>query len=624
MRKTYRQPLRWFWRRCALGSFLFIAIPFSRIVAQQTTLDSLKRVVLLTKDSLERCRNYYYVGHYEASKHPDIGAQYADSALTFARSLQNPEWINRAYRLKGLAAYKKGDLTRATEWHGTALELALKNNDLEQECQAYADLAAVCVAAGEMGQALAHYHTFKAKAGNNPPEGLKKVAVTVQVGLGIVLKSQNKLAEAAEETKEGLELCKRFGYTDRIWDFYDNLGNIYGRMGDYPSKLTYHRKSLAFVRADDPSISVAHNNLANAFLVLNMLDSAAWYYQLAAQNPNTRWKSLIHSYNGLSQVYFEKGQYAQALAWAEKSVPLAEKAGNALTIVATKTRLGKSLLGLKRYPEAISLFREILTLMDANKDFAFVEERTKAKQYLAQAIALQQGAPQIAELIDAFSRGRDSIHNFVVTQSVEALRIQYETRQKEDSLRILQMQHQIQSAKAVRYRISFFGGLLLALALLVLLFYIIRQRRLEREILLRQNEQLRIENQALFELKQQLEHAPPRSLHDFANVSVVLNGNDKQAFRLGDILYIQAQGNGVQVVTPEDRHWRWQTLRNLEAALPGPPFLKVHRSYLINGIHIREYRANRIVLTNGDIIPVGVTQAPQVMAFLRDWLPELA
>jgi len=212
----------------------------------------------------------------------------------------------------------------------------------------------------------------------------------------------------------------------------------------------------------------------------------------------------------------------------------------------------------------------------------------------------------------------------VVAQAVEGLRIRYETRQKEDSLRILQAQHQAQAAKTARYQISFFGGLLLLLLLLALLFYVLRQRRLEREILTRQNEQLRIENQALFDLKQRLDDSTPRGLHDFANTTVVLNGHDKQAFRLGDILYIQAQGNGVQVVTPEGRHWRWQTLRNLEDALPGPPFLKVHRSYLINGMHIRYYRSNQIALANGELIPVGATQAPQVTAFLRHWLPELA
>jgi DNA-binding LytR/AlgR family response regulator len=65
-------------------------------------------------------------------------------------------------------------------------------------------------------------------------------------------------------------------------------------------------------------------------------------------------------------------------------------------------------------------------------------------------------------------------------------------------------------------------------------------------------------------------------------------------------------------------------MSNLETALPTPPFLRVHRSFMINGMHIRQYKANQLTLANGDSIPVGITQTPHVEAFLRQWLPELA
>jgi DNA-binding LytR/AlgR family response regulator len=53
-------------------------------------------------------------------------------------------------------------------------------------------------------------------------------------------------------------------------------------------------------------------------------------------------------------------------------------------------------------------------------------------------------------------------------------------------------------------------------------------------------------------------------------------------------------------------------------------FIRVHRSYLINGMHIRKYSAKQLTLSNGEVIPVGGTQIKSVEEFLSQWLPDLA
>lgn len=610
-------------------AFLFAAVfsmpVVSKTCAQNHKIDSLKYRAAFSKDSVERYKNYYYVATIENDRNPAVGALYADSAHSIALALRKEEWLCRTYQLKGLAAQKKNDLVQAMSLYDLSLENAQKFQNREVECFTLVNMAAVCMESGDINNAIKHYKTFKEKLPTPTPELLKYSEVTVQVGLSLAYKNQNRLPEAAAASKQGLELAIQYGIKQRIWDFYDNLGLIYGRMGDYKSKLEYQRKALANVSSNDPNMAVVLNNLANAFLNLNQLDSAEYYYLKVAQSPQTKWKSLVHGYNGLSQVNFQRGKYSEAQAWSEKSVPLADKTGNAMTIVSTKIHLAKSMMGLKKYDEAIQTFNALLALMDANKNYTFFEERSKAQKYLAQAIALKQGAPQVAELIDDFSKGRDSIHNFELYQAIESFRLKFETRQKEDSIRILHAEKALQQNKVERYQISLFGGMLLAVSSIGALFYFLRKRRLERDILQIQNDQLHAENAGLFErVKQYEQSAQTRTLHDFANESIVLNGKEKTVFRIGDIYYIQSQGNGLQVITPEGRSWRWQTMSNLETALPTPPFLRVHRSFMINGMHIRQYKANQLTLANGDSIPVGITQTPHVEAFLRQWLPELA
>ena len=43
-----------------------------------------------------------------------------------------------------------------------------------------------------------------------------------------------------------------------------------------------------------------------------------------------------------------------------------------------------------------------------------------------------------------------------------------------------------------------------------------------------------------------------------------------------------------------------------------PSFLRVHKSYLINMIHIEKWSPNMVILTNGAAIPVGRKFAEEV------------
>lgn len=604
--------------------FLFLLLLPAGAFAQMNT-DSLMRVAAQSEDSLQRLNLYLRIASAEKTKRPDLSIKYADSLHTMILALDSLRKLYLPFLIKGQAFKAKNDRVQAVHLLDQAVANAKKYGNHEGECLSHVALGGVYFQSGNYEKSLEHYNAFKAILGEPYTHPLRDAQVTTQVALGMLYKDQNQMAEAIRANEEGLELAIRYGFKSRVRDFYDNLGLVYGRMGNYKSKLEYQRKAIAIDWAEGTYSAPLVNNLANAFLLLNMIDSAAYYYQMAVNNPKTHWRSLIHSCNGLAQITFLRTHYEEALFWSKRADTLAVKTDNPMTITAARSQLAKAYMGLKHYDEAISVLEGLLVLMDQNPQFAFIEERAFVKKNLAQAVALKKGVPEIADWIQDFSKGKDSIHNFVVAQVVEDMRIRFETRQKEDSIQVLLLEHDLQKARATRYQISFAGGLALAAALAGLLFYFLRQRRLEREILQRQNEILLGENAALFGRINAMEQsAAPRTLRDFADDSIVLNGNEKTVFRLGDIYFIQSQGKGVQVVTPDGRHWRWQTMRNLEQALPSPPFIRVHRSYLINGMHIRKYSAEQLTLMNGDIIPVGGTQTKAVEEFLSQWLPDLA
>ena len=77
-----------------------------------------------------------------------------------------------------------------------------------------------------------------------------------------------------------------------------------------------------------------------------------------------------------------------------------------------------------------------------------------------------------------------------------------------------------------------------------------------------------------------------------------------QKVMLGDILFVEGMQNYVSIQTTTERILSLQTLKNIEAQLPGPDFVRVHRSYIIGLRHISSIERSRIFI-HDTIIPVG-------------------
>lgn len=76
-----------------------------------------------------------------------------------------------------------------------------------------------------------------------------------------------------------------------------------------------------------------------------------------------------------------------------------------------------------------------------------------------------------------------------------------------------------------------------------------------------------------------------------------------------EVLYLQADGDYVQVVTPQGCFLKEQTLKSFTEQLPPEQFVRVHRSYLVNVSaisRIERYEKNtqQLRLSNGDTLKV--------------------
>lgn len=72
-----------------------------------------------------------------------------------------------------------------------------------------------------------------------------------------------------------------------------------------------------------------------------------------------------------------------------------------------------------------------------------------------------------------------------------------------------------------------------------------------------------------------------------------------------DVLYMKVQENFLQIITLTQTYMPTLSVTKMEEQLQGNFFLRVHRAYLVNRSVIHLITKNDIVLTTGEIIPIG-------------------
>ena len=83
-----------------------------------------------------------------------------------------------------------------------------------------------------------------------------------------------------------------------------------------------------------------------------------------------------------------------------------------------------------------------------------------------------------------------------------------------------------------------------------------------------------------------------------------------------DILYVEGLNNYVLLHLPNQRVATYQTLKELAETLPQPPFLRVHKSYIVSLDHVRLVDGNTLYIQD-KLIPVSDTYREALYRLIR-------
>lgn len=81
---------------------------------------------------------------------------------------------------------------------------------------------------------------------------------------------------------------------------------------------------------------------------------------------------------------------------------------------------------------------------------------------------------------------------------------------------------------------------------------------------------------------------------------------------INDIIYIEAEGNYVNIVKSDEISKFRETLSNILIQSGEASLIRVHKGYIINPDYIKEFKGDSIKMTNNDIVPIGRSYEKEV------------
>ena len=111
----------------------------------------------------------------------------------------------------------------------------------------------------------------------------------------------------------------------------------------------------------------------------------------------------------------------------------------------------------------------------------------------------------------------------------------------------------------------------------------------------------------------------PANLNDKTADDFIFLKSDKKVYKidLDDIVYAEATGDYVKVITREGQYTSNITLKRLLEELPSNLFFRVHKSFIISANKIKFFEGNYIKVGQVDI-PIGAAYREEIFARLKE------
>ena len=235
--------------------------------------------------------------------------------------------VNLLYQL-GWDKFDLGKYDLAMKYTNEALTLAEKINFKKGIANCYLEIGGIYNVISDYPKALANYqNALKIYTDSKNNQGL----ASTLMGLGNVFGYLLDYKSSTEYYEKSLKIYTQLNDTSGIAGCLNNIGGNYNLLADYKTALQYFKKSLAICNSkkDDEGISTALGNIGNALFYLNDYSGSLENYTnllAISENNGFSYFTAVNN-NNIAGVYIKLGNFIEALKYVNKGLSVATSIG---------------------------------------------------------------------------------------------------------------------------------------------------------------------------------------------------------------------------------------------------------------------------------------------------------
>ncbi|MBN1252102.1 MAG: tetratricopeptide repeat protein [Bacteroidales bacterium] len=292
-------------------------------------------------------------------------------------------------------------------------------------------------------------HYFKQAAQKYLIDSLFEKYAEQITNIGVVKEMSGSYINATKSYFEALEIFDSLKLELKSSMIYNNLGIVYQQLKENEKALEYYKKSLKITeKLKKSDISAKrYNNIASVYEDLEYkLDSSLFYYQKAHEIwiKDTNNSNLPIVENNLGYIYLLKNELKISDSLFNKALKFCIKNNQKNNISQILRNQAKLLMAQKKYNQTIKKANEAVNLAHNNSN---KEIELESLSVLIGAFEKIKDFENANIKLKEYYKLQEEIRGIEQKNQINKLNIQYQVREKEQLIQILELENNVQNRK---------------------------------------------------------------------------------------------------------------------------------------------------------------------------------
>lgn len=304
----------------------------------------------------------------------------------------------------------------------------------------------------------------------------------VYINIGSCYQSMDSSAKAMEILMSSAAILEHYNDSAHLLYVYTNIGALLGTIGRHDEQLEFSKKAfdMAGGKLNSRIALGLGSNLSINLLKHNMIDSSeALALRVLAESRKINYsKTLTQILNHLANISLKKEEYERALKYTDEVLTYEGSFTHNHTFTDAYNYQGAALLRLNRVDEAINSLEKAWEYAGAENT---VISKERVLRNLQKAYAMHGDYKKAYENMELLKLYTDTLLREDNVRIVNELETKYQTEKKEQQVRELSQQNEINELKLRQRNIWIIVLVVVALLVAGSIYFVSRQRLLKQQ-----------------------------------------------------------------------------------------------------------------------------------------------